>query len=141
MQTPGPTPTPPPFDGIELSPTRVICSRHGEVFRAHWPQGYAVFALQAFEHVVKQEGFAAYADGKIGAAQALLDERPLCCRLSPETLLQVYVACGVGRSSRCAHCREVAAGTPYRCSLPENRVEAFAHLCFRCIVLRTRAIP
>ena len=139
-----PPPTP-PFDParahLEISLARAVCVVHGEVFRETWPKGYPVFVLAAFERVVGQEGFQAMSGGEVAKIHELLDQRPLCCRLSPETLLATYVECGVGVVSRCIGCRDNRMGTPYRLREPSGRLRRLSHVCFRCVVHAIRPVP
>lgn len=112
---------------INLEPRRVICALHGEPFRERWPEGYTQFVLVAIDRVLNQDGFAAYADGKVEAINALLDARPLCCRMSPEHRLEAYARCGVGRDGFCRVCRKTARVV----SMP---LGAMPHaVCFLCL--------
>lgn len=113
---------------IQLEPRRVICRLHGEPFRPGWPAGYVPFVLFALEAVLKQEGFAAYAGGDVANINTLLDEKPLCCRMSPEARLEAYAKSGLGRRGFCRLCRTHADVVlmPVGGSLPHS-------VCFRCI--------
>lgn len=114
---------------IQLEPRRVICKLHGEAFRANWPAGYTTFLLFALDKVLRQEGFAAYAGGKVEAINGLLDERPLCCRMSPEDRLEAYAKSGIGTRGFCRICRQPASVCSVR--IGEN---ALSHaVCFLCL--------
>ena len=94
--------------GITMEPHRVICKLHGEPFRANWPAGYVPFLLFALDKVMGQEEFVAYAGGEVAKVNALLDERPLCCRLSPDDRLEAWSKTGLGQRGFCRVCRQPA---------------------------------
>lgn len=95
--------------GIVLEPHRVICALHGEPFRAAWPDGYIPFLLHATDAVLGQEGFAAYAEGKVENINQMLDQRPLCCRMSPDDRLEAYAKSKIARPGFCRVCRNTAS--------------------------------
>lgn len=93
---------------IVLEPRRVICSLHGKPFRAAWPAGYVPFMLHALRNVLGQDGFVAYAGGKVENINAMLDERPLCCRMSPGDRLDAYAVSKIANRGFCRLCRSTA---------------------------------
>lgn len=127
--------TPDNQPGITLEPRRVICARHGEPFRINWPAGYIPFMLHALERVLQQEGFSAYAGNQVENIDALLDQRPLCCRMSPDDRLEAYARSGIGTRGFCRVCRQPTNVCTIR--IGEN---ALPHaVCFLCLEqLQTR---
>lgn len=118
---------------VNLTFERALCPMHGEPFREGWPAGYVQWLLPALDAVMAQEGFKAYASGEVEKVNRLLDQKPLCCRLSAEKLLELYVACGVGKRSVCNGCSKLALGTPYGVMSPTGP-SRYRHLCFVCVV-------
>ncbi len=93
---------------IVHEPHRVICAKHGQPFRADWPAGYVPFMLLALQRVLDQEGFAAYAGGEVENINSLLDEKPLCCRMSQDHRLEAYATSGIFKPGFCRICRSPA---------------------------------
>lgn len=120
---------------INLEIRRVVCAVHGEPFREQWPKGYIPFLLFAIDAVMAQEGFVAYAGREVEKIDAMLDVKPLCCRLSPEKRLQAFVQCELGKIGTCAFCRKVAKGTPYH-FMSESGPQRASHVCFSCVANR-----
>ncbi len=83
---------------IELTPQRIICGRHGEIFKANWPVGYAWFVTIGMEALVCDKTFAALVKQAIEdtgvvkeeAVNFLLKIKPLCCHLTPADLLKYF---------------------------------------------------
>ena len=119
---------------------RACCLQHGEVFRAGWPSGYPSFVLLGVDRLMKSEFFAEECGGKIENANSKLDEKPLCCRLAPDELEQLYndadAKIKYAKLESCQGCGCIGYGVPYRTA---NR--AFDHLCFHCIVHRLKPEP
>jgi len=129
---------------IHLSFDRVLCPVHGEPLRAQWPNGYATLLVKLFERVAMREPFAdeqaAYrrerTDGErltdAEVIEALLDRKPLCCRVSAEEMLKAYEEAHKGgkfaRKRVCSVCGGRRLGTPYRTQQGD-----FAHICFTCV--------
>lgn len=122
----------------KLEMHRVICTRHGEVFRHRWPRGYVRFCTIGFKLVVDGERFAAATEGKVEEIGPQLDITPICCRLSDEQLLSVYEQTRVGRRRRCGLCKRKRDGTSYRIeqSAGSSKFFVIPHVCFRCVVMR-----
>jgi len=134
---------------IDLTPEKVICGRHGEMFAANWPNGYPVFAALAFECLLFQETFQTEVRGlcgsggvdEIDAAEALLGTKPVCCRLPKDDLLAIYLEVhkksGVFEPAVCALCGKRGPGAPYRKVPPgsplSDAADARSHVCVRCV--------
>jgi hypothetical protein len=124
---------------INMEFHRCFCAVHGEPFREQWPKGYVSFVLPAMQAVLEQEGFRAYAGGDVEKINELLDQRPVCCRLSPDRLCQAYVESGVGVQGKCVCCGNRGPGTPYSmATFPGGPAERHKHVCFLCVVHRIR---
>lgn len=113
---------------IMLEPGRVICKLHGQPFRANWPEGYVKFLLFAMNAVLGQEGFVALAGGNVETINALLDDRPLCCRMSPEKRLEAYAQSGIGHPGYCRLCRQHRTVV----DVPIGQFGLPHAVCFRC---------
>ena len=137
-----PDPEPP---ALELTPARVLCSRHGEPFRARWPRGYALFVLWGFEKLLALPDVAQASGGEIARVPALLDQKPLCCRLPAEDLLALYHAVQAARGpwaeGRCERCGRVGLGGPYLTLNYWGRQRRYGHVCLDCVVYRLRPGP
>lgn len=142
-----------PFDAetTELTHERVLCLRHGEVFREKWPSGYPLFLVMAFQKVDEQTPANEYPvkegmdkEQRARAVEAWLDINPLCCRLSPDGLLKLYLEIHkeLGEDSpfkreSCQNCRSVAPGAPYRIQMgPRGPLQRYRHVCFYCVIHR-----
>lgn len=124
---------------IDLIPRRTICSLHGEPFRRDWPKGYGIFSIKLFEafcasvdpEIIKQLG------GDKSGIEALLDERPLCCRSLKSELVPIYVESGVGELAYCAVCSLRKLGTPIVVNVSTNgksfKERTYKHMCFECL--------
>lgn len=139
-----------PASAIKLIPSRVICARHGELFKPRWPVGYDHFAFTLFEILNQAPPFIdlveqrAAADGTelIRAIEAVLDEQPMCCRVGPNALLEVYQATQKKETPwecfRCVLCHRLGYGAAYRKQRPSARtgpqaVGVWRHVCLRCV--------
>lgn len=119
---------------VELTPERVACPRHGQVFAEGWPRGYLPFGLALFTAFVENEA---------NATDLSLDEvfskRPLCERVSTSELIAAYLESGVFTESLCNGCGELGMGVPYAIHTPRGP-RHFDHLCITCIVYRMQPI-
>ena len=143
---------------IHVSPTRAICGRHGEVFRAKWPLGYLPYigeSLKVFlekpsvvvkvQMIVNGDSPELVQAGTLldqtQAVEFLLDQRPLCCQLEPNELFDMLQHVNnkhnVWDSSRCALCGKIGPGASYRRSPPNARDMApagiWVHVCLACV--------
>ena len=134
---------------LNLEPEQVLCSRHGEPFRARWPEGFAVFTHRVLAAVLMEEAFvqeveaATHGGGvleELVTMKQLLAQKPLCCRLPALDLLRVYgetnVVERVWRWGVCALCGQVGYGGPYREAAPNGEgflPVALYHVCLICV--------
>jgi len=132
------------FDGVFISSKRMYCALHGEPFRERYPMGVPIFTVKAFQIVSGLDSFTkrvSELSGKpIGELDPklmakALDEKPLCCWLSPDQLVGVYRECDIGVLAICNACGARRFGTRYI-----TRAQTFKHLCFQC-VSRASATP
>lgn len=141
---------------LALAPVDVICTRHGEPFRAQWPAGYPGFVAIGLQALLSDPAFATrvkvivadpeFSDitDEIESIRFLLSQKPLCCSLGPEALLGVYkelaskmqlwearhcTACG--RHSPGCRFRQVQTPLVSRYGAPV--ITRQVHLCFHCI--------
>lgn len=127
---------PPPNVDVMLTLNRVVCSLHREPFVVDFPKGYIQFMLYAFDEFTKMESF----PEKKEDIDSVLDEKPLCCRLSKATLLETYEEAGKEfNKKRCQFCQRFKVlGSRFRVIEPEtNRTRTYQHICFRCVVYCT----
>ncbi len=134
---------------VLLSPPRVICGRHGEVFRERWPLGYPLFVATAMDCLNHNRSFASAVQARQAAEDEhltdsinyFLSRAPICCRLSKPELLEVLEM--VAKKShpweraRCYLCRRHAKGARYRKKAPTARdgpdMAAWGHVCLHCV--------
>lgn len=131
----------------------VICGRHGEVFKPRWPLGYPAFSILAFQALLERPEFSAAVKrlvddeaitdvtAPMAGVQYLLATRPICCRLPPDTLLEVYgqvnKAENVWSARHCSICSRHRPGSAYR--MPPTtrvlnpRIKDWKHVCLRCV--------
>lgn len=121
---------------LNLEFNRVLCSRHGEPFRAKWPSGYAAWVLFGFEAVVQLESFQAETGGDQFKIELALDKTPICCRLGDgkvrELFNQIHEKCHVWDQSGCSKCGRLALGSPIRTTNYWGRVKDQGFVCFDC---------
>ena len=144
---------------LELDVTKVICGRHGEIFRYRWPTGYPEFVTIALECFFSQPELIArieqyvkdpannIGDGCITAANemiavtAMLTKKPLCCQLPPRDLYDVLVEVAQktnawGRDV-CELCGHRGPGARYRKTPPQVQDTAprgyYRHVCLACV--------
>lgn len=121
-----------PID-LAITPERVACSKHGEVFRETWPSHYVNFSLALWDEI--QAGAHPF-KGEALVIESSLDRHPLCERVTPATLIRLYIASKLGHTEACKLCGEVRPGVVYTVRLPTGDTKRFDHLCFECIVYR-----
>lgn len=130
----------------------VWCPLHGEPFRADYPAGFPVATVQLLQAALELDDLIADAAEsspgseapRVEAALPALERKRACCRVTPETLLDVY------RGARddwplelCDLCGDEAHGAPYVRDVSAEQgvagaTETFAHVCFACVVGRLR---
>jgi len=124
---------------IELRFERALCQRHGEPFRANWPSGYSMFVCMAIDRVMADPEIAARCGGDVAKIHEVLDQRPLCCILPADELVEVYRANPIAKMGHCQNCRNHGLGTPYAVMTPQGRMD-YRHLCFWCVIHRMRPL-
>lgn len=124
-----------PTEPIELSIEHVFCPRHGEPFRGHWPRGYTTASMALLSDLLNNPTFETLTDGPIEAINDLLEQRPICERVSQTSLMAAYISSGIGRERRCELCGERELGAAYSMNRPGG-VLSYRHVCFRCVVYR-----
>lgn len=136
---------------IMLTHERVLCSMHGELLRAGWPEGFPTFMAY---------GFQAMQDGRLGQMPRGLEERqafgwfelqfsekPICCRLSQTELINLYLSTAKKWKIRpCRVCKQVRQGNVFRMldAPPEQggKQTEVKHVCLWCVVFKmTRRKP
>ena len=132
-------PPPPPRDGrpaVDLSWERVCCPKHLTVFHRSWPAGYASFSILAFQAVAESAEFKKETRLDVAQVGPALDRVPLCCRVSRDALVDLYVraheASPFLRSLLCECCGMVYLGVDYP---TKSWVKP---LCLVCIVNELR---
>lgn len=145
-------------ESLDLSPTRVMCARHGEPFRPEWPIGYPQFVAMSAQALMGDKGFVSHVTRALGttpgdnpetiaACHVLLDEAPVCCRLPRDILFEVYrqvqKSVSVWKVTTCSLCGKSRAGAEYRRTVPGIRADRknggpltvpWPHVCLRCVV-------
>lgn len=116
---------------IDLTVGRTSCPLHLAPYKSKWPMGYAIFVGGLLDTVLADPQFQQEADGKTQQINVLLDLKPLCCRVFPERLMQVYEQSKIGKIDVCTICELKALGTQI-----ETAQEKFSHLCFSCVLYR-----
>jgi hypothetical protein len=129
---------------VMLLPKRVMCGKHGEPFRAKWPDGYASFVIEGIQALMAWGPFAEVAGGDVNTVNRLLDACPMCCRLPRDKLFALYLKANEFQqylvTARCDGCGVVGPGTPYR-HKDCQKMKEFGHLCLDCVLDRVVVIP
>lgn len=123
---------------IYLPPSSVICGRHGEHFRQFWPRGYQQFTLQGLQILLTTEHFQKESEGKIELATDLLRIKPICCRLTPDEIYQLYLdlheELHLWTAQKCEKCKMIGIGGPYRfVNFWRSKIIQSKHTCFECV--------
>lgn len=136
---------------VALDQRHIACSRHGEPFRANWPEGWSIFALAVSSRALGSPALqTGLQDPRFwrsidmvwedlpqrktpSQVRQMLETRPACEWVSPEQVLEAYRASGIGVVRLCQVCRLFRDGTPY--SVTEHgQVRRIHHVCFRCVL-------
>ena len=141
---------------LNLTPLTTICGRHGELFRAGWPKGYTTFIAIGLECLLADPFFAAEVkkvmagehaecvfvkEGEVAAIEALLNVKPMCCRIPPDDLRQVLIEVaeksGCWEKKICNICGWKGHGAKYRKVAPSVKstspVGQHNHVCITCV--------
>jgi len=135
--------------GVDLGPEQVVCRRHGDPFRVKWPKGFPAFTHTAFAVVMMDEVFIREVkmlspnnniQEELAAVEQLLAQVPLCCRMAPPDLFQVYrevnLAERVWERAECGLCGRVGYGSSFRQLTPNGDgflPLTYHHICLRCV--------
>lgn len=142
---------------IVLEPLSVICGRHGEMFKPKWPLGYSTFTITLLQAALADPDFEAKVvalkeDPAIPdvttptqAINYLLASIPLCCRVTPAALYDVYMQINTAErvwpARHCTLCGKHGPGCVFRRTPPNPKKERlapvlgtpFKHVCLRCV--------
>ncbi len=135
---------------LEYEFFHVCCDRHGEPFRKKWPAAWPTFVVLAHAAILGREDFCLEAGGKLFNVLSLLDKKPICCRLSPEELLRLFLDANLKLNSkgtgspwkiaRCQGCQKKRLGSPYQ--LKNRRgTQVYDHFCFHCMIYGLKPDP
>jgi len=129
---------------------RMLCLRHGEPFKAEWPSGYPSFICVGFKKYTDSGGMGKLPEDKVERARAMevhFDLSPLCCRLGPDRLFDVYMEIqrdfnGPWKKKLCLKCGRLQYGGPYRSSRTEHGggIVLTKHVCLSCVCFRTQRV-
>lgn len=138
---------------IQLERHECICARHGELFKVRWPSGYEKFTELSYEALLCQKPFAdEFNREKLSDSEAdqnkamhkLLNKRPMCCRIEPKELAEVYkqtnALTNTWEVKRCDLCTARRAGAKFRRVAPggmlDPTVKPWSHVCIGCVCKR-----
>lgn len=143
-----PTVRPAGMPELQIEPTMIVCSRHGEPFRPQWPKGFAALTILVVELIGSDEELgkeAAEVDAEKPAPgyMAALRRRPACERVPLDRLRQLYMTAEIAVDGTCIVCGRRAPGTEYQrtetrrlAGLTRRRVVVDRHVCFECVLTR-----
>lgn len=131
---------------VEITPQRMVCSGHGEHFRANWPIGFMVFSVKAFQKATENPKLwdACRAAAHLSAIETInptvinlvTEHKPLCYFLERADLIALLREAGTLeggtwlRIARCDVCGVPRFAGDYTVSYPDgNRVET---VCLEC---------
>ena len=128
---------------VELPVQAVVCSVHGEPFRATWPAGYPFAVVRLFEAAVSTSRELQEAAGNDAhRLNGVIAEFGPLCRLVPaEHGLAIYKDAAATKGTAfgaygvCAICRKWKLGTPYSARQP-GAIVVTRHACFECVAAR-----
>ena len=125
---------------LDLKPTQVICSLHGEPLRAKWPHGYAAFCIIGFRKVLDVPEVLKASGGEISKVPAMLEVTPICCRLGSTGLLEVYrevqATGGPWVMAYCEFCHKHGLGGSFEATNYWRRKIKFKHVCLECVCFK-----
>ena len=119
----------------------VFCPMHGEPLRTTWPQGYPIFSVKAFQLLAgnpkvvddcrRLHGLAEDAPiDNVKMLEPVFELKQMCCRLTKDQLMAMYVETRVGVNRRCRVCGKKRLGAPFRAA----NLGELGHVCFGCVV-------
>jgi len=134
---------------ITLATTSCICARHGELFKPRWPTGYPIFTalcwdvvmhLKTFEKEYQHEVPGDSQKEKMMVIEKLLAKKPMCCRIEPRELVEIFrevnKKANVWDAHMCSLCGKAGAGSKYR-RIPPNPLSKqpppWPHVCIGCV--------
>lgn len=147
---------------VSITPTQAYCGRHGEVFRAEWPKGAIFTQVKMFERLIGvkaskelSEQLWAEAARLLGRTdtseplplreglEALLNKKPMCCRLGDKVMRKLYDGAGIGTVGRCQVCkRKNRKCVPIQArSAPGVEPHTMERVCFDCVLRGLRNAP
>lgn len=120
---------------LELTHTRVACSKHLEPFRTNWPStGYTSWAVDLLE------SYDPGSETDPNVIAFLLDEHPLCERVTRAALLGAYLRSGIGVQRRCLICMKSGLGTAITARQATGAPQKLRHVCFECLLDRMHRV-
>lgn len=136
-----PTPPPPFSDGtpmIVMSFHRVLCPRHGEIFRENWPSGYPIFMVEAFGSLKLREEvpLELSIEDHNKWIEKHLDEKPMCCRYTRDELLKLFLNARKWKRRLCINCKELRDGAAFHVTLPDGEQKRYRHVCLWCVIYK-----
>jgi len=133
--------------GLNLEQRHFMCVWHGEPFRDRWPLGFDVYCSRIMASLSECGEFCDGCEDAPEAVVARLAERPACCWLDSDSLLQVYmqVRVTVNRAmvgdestpfwsvNRCNECKNLNIGGPYQIYNTKGKLALIKHVCLVCV--------
>lgn len=113
---------------------RCLCTRHGEPFRSEWPSGFMVFSLKGLQKLGIEAPDGLPANQVIGWIELQLSERPICCRLTREQLLPLYLESKKWKRRICVNCKELREGSPCKTRGDDGKLVDLRHVCLWCVL-------
>ncbi len=132
-----------PPEMVILSPERMLCPRHREVFAEQWPSGVPSWMAFSFARLSEDGGLLCIKETdkveRARAIEALLDIEPICCRLGGDKTFLLYrkidrLHKGLWKRRKCQGCgRHNQLGCVYKCADANGNPIKFKHLCLWCV--------
>ena len=137
------TPTGP--SELVLTHKRSFCTLHMVPFKREWPLGFSKATLALLEMWMqdpeaKREIDAGGPTAFYDTIHKLLDEKPLCCRVTKQELLHAYMDSGISHQVKCYGCKCSRPGFQMEVGLNLQTigVKRWQPVCFYCLLHRVK---
>ena len=122
--------------GIVLNGARVFCPLHFSPLIEQWPKGFEKISKYLYDAWMDEREYASLGDAlnpivDPNIIHTMLDEKPLCCRVEPQTLMKAYINSKLGRQIKCYGCKTERLGFIMKGEYIKDQP-----VCFYCLVHR-----
>ncbi len=126
--------------GIKFHIDQIFCYGHREPLLTFGgelkPEPYVAFQKILLKYIDSNAELAAEAGGRHDNIPIVLNQKPFCCRLTMQEMLDFYVTALDPYLVRCVACGQAAAGGEYTVRNHWGRPRGQAYFCYVCWLAR-----